>query len=171
MRQILRRRELVEDEWRYLEEAPAGPSLIVPVAQLLSTPEHWRGFEGRLGVRVEAATRVEELVPELGRLALIACHFPSAGDGRGYSFARLLRERYAFTGEVRAIGAVKCDQIFFMARSGFDSFELAPNEDPAAAIAAFTRFTVAYAPGSAAVSILAQRFRAQRSGRTISSNN
>jgi uncharacterized protein (DUF934 family) len=185
MRQILRRRELAEDEWHYLEELPAGPqglltsaggaaakaALIIPAAQLLSSPETWRGWTGRLGVRVEAAARVEELVPELERLALIAFQFPNVGDGRGYSFARQLRERYGFAGEVRATGAVKCDQIFFMARSGFDAFELAPNEDSAAAIAALSRFTVAYTPGIADLLIAAPRFRAQRSGRTISSNN
>ena len=171
MRKILRRRELVEDEWRYLEEQPSASSLIIPVAQLTGSPGNWRAWAGRLGVRVEAATRVEELSSELKRLELIAFHFPSAGDGRGYSFARLVRERYGFTGELRATGAVKCDQIFFMARSGFDSFELAPNEDPDAALRALSRFTVAYAPGVADLSIGAHRFRAQRSGRTISSNS
>src|SRR5579872_542533 len=186
MRKILRRRELVEDEWRYLEELPEGaaslaaaagtqgaarPALIIPVAQLSDEAHGWRSWSGRLGVRVEAGARVEELASELGRLELVAFKFPTAGDGRGYSYARLLRDRYGFTGEVRALGAVKCDQIFFMARSGFDSFELAPGEDVDAAVRALARYSVAYAPGVAHFSIRAQRFHAQRSGRAISSNS
>jgi uncharacterized protein (DUF934 family) len=186
MRKILRRREVVEDEWRYLEELPetlssvavaasapgaAQSALIIPVAQLSSAADTWHAWPGRLGVRVEAAARVEELASVLTRLELVAFAFPNAGDGRGYTYARLLRERYGFTGEVRATGAVKCDQIFFMARSGFDSFELAPGEDFDQALHALSRFSVAYAPGVAHLSILAQRFHAQRSGRTSSSNS
>jgi uncharacterized protein (DUF934 family) len=186
MRKILRRREIVEDEWCYLEELPGGAdglraaasaagaapvALIVPAAELTSASDSWRAWPGRLGVRVDAAARVEEIAGELARIELVALSFPGPGEGRGYSYARLLRERYAFTGELRAIGAVKCDQIFFMARSGFDSFELAPGEEFEAALRALSRFTVAYAPGAALPSILAQRFRDQRSGSTISSKS
>lgn len=180
MRQILRRREIVADEWRYLEEPPERASgtaasaeraaLIIPAAQL-SANAAWRHWEGRLGVRVEAAARVEELASELPRLELLAYPFSGPGEGRGYTYARLLRERYGFTGEVRAIGAVKQDQLFFMARSGYDAFELAAGEDFEAALQALARFTVAYQPGAPHPSVRAQRFFAQRSGSLISSNS
>ena len=182
MRKILRQRELVADEWRYLEELPEGPAslasagaarpaLIIPVAQLADAAYSSAAWAGRLGVHVESGARVEDIANDLGRLELVAFKFPTTGDGRGYSYARLLRDRYGFRGEVRALGAVKCDQIFFMARSGFDAFELAPGEDVEAAIRALSRYSVAYAPGVAHASIRAQRFHAQRSGRAISSNS
>jgi uncharacterized protein (DUF934 family) len=61
---------------------------------------------------------------------LIAVRFPKFGDGRGYSIARLLRERYGYRGELRAVGDVLRDQLLFMKRSGFDSFSLREDQDP-----------------------------------------
>ena len=160
MRHILRRRELIADDWRYLgEEAAGGDALIVPLAELRNHPERWRAWAGRLGVRLTPADAVEELAAELPRLALVAVEFPNPGDGRGYSAARLLRERLGFTGELRAVGAgVRQDQAFLLARCGFDALELAPGEDPQQARRALQRYDVAYQPGAAAVALRRQRF-------------
>jgi len=88
--------------------------------------------------------------------------FPNPSDGRGYSQARLLRERLGFRGELRAVGAgVRQDQVFLLARCGFDALELAAGEDAQAARRALERYDVAYQPGSAAVGLRAQRFSAQ----------
>ena len=85
--------------------------------------------------------------------------FPNPGDGRGYSQARLLRERLGFRGELRALGAgVRQDLVFLLARCGFDTLELAAGEDAAAAQRAFTRYDVAYQPGAAQVNVRRQRF-------------
>ena len=85
--------------------------------------------------------------------------FPNPGDGRGYSQGRLLRERFGFTGELRAVGAgVRQDQVFLLARCGFDALELAAGEDPQAALAALSRYDVAYQPGAPQVAIRRQRF-------------
>lgn len=70
--------------------------------------------------------------------------FPKFADGRGYSAARLLRERYGFTGELRSIGDVLIDQLFFMARCGFDSFDLREDQDIEDALKAFSTFSVTY---------------------------
>jgi len=150
MRHILRRREWVEDEWRYLGEADAGAAaLIVPLAELRTPGAPWRTHCGRLGVRLGPADRVEELAAELPALALVAVEFPNPGDGRGYSAARLLRTRYAFSGELRAVGAgVREDQVFLLARCGFDALELAPGEDPEAARRALARYDVGYQAGA-----------------------
>jgi uncharacterized protein (DUF934 family) len=95
----------------------------------------------------------------LPRLKLVAIEFPNAGDGRGYSQAQLLRERLGFVGELRALGAgVRQDQVFFLARSGFDTLELAAGEDVAAAVRAFERYDVGYQPGAAQVQLRRQRF-------------
>ena len=160
MRHILRRHEWVADEWRNLgEEAADGDALIVPLAHLRADPERWRARPGRLGVRLTPAEPVEDLAAELPRLSLVAVEFPNAGDGRGYSAGRLLRERLGFTGELRAVGAgVRQDQVFLLARCGFDAMELAPGEDPEAARRALQRYDVAYQPAAAGVTLRRQRF-------------
>jgi uncharacterized protein (DUF934 family) len=93
----------------------------------------------------------EPLLPWLAKVPLIAIHFGSSGEGRGYTLGRLLRERHGYQGELRAVGAVRVDQIFFLARCGFDAFDLADGEDPALAIAQLERFSVAYQSGPASL--------------------
>ena len=161
MRFILRQREIVADEWSHLgEELAADAPLVVPLAELRAEPR-WRTRPGRLGARIQPADRVEELFGVLQRLELIAVEFPSPGDGRGYSQGRLLRERYRFRGELRAVGAgVKQDQVFLLSRCGFDAIELAPGENLEAARRALARYTVAYQPGAAGIALAAQRFPA-----------
>jgi uncharacterized protein (DUF934 family) len=160
MRHILRRHEWVADEWRYPgEDAAADAGVIVPLAQLRSEPERWQLRRGPLGVRLAPADAVEELAAGLPRLALVAVEFPSPSEGRGYSQARLLRERFGFRGELRAVGAgVRQDLVFILARCGFDALELAPGEDPEAARRALARYDVAYQPGAPQVAIRRQRF-------------
>jgi len=82
--------------------------------------------EGRpVGVRIEPDQRVEDLAYDLPRLALVAAAFPKFRDGRAYSTAALLRERFAYGGEVRAVGDVLREQAYEMVRCGFDAFEAA----------------------------------------------
>jgi uncharacterized protein (DUF934 family) len=161
MRYILRQREWVPDEWRYSgEERAAGTPLIVPWAELRADPARW-AEHARLGVRLSPTDAVEELAALLMRLELIAIEFPNAGDGRGYSQAHLLRERLHFKGELRAVGAgVRQDQVFFLARTGFDVLELAAGEDPQAAVRAYGRYDVAYQPGASQIALRRQRFYA-----------
>jgi uncharacterized protein (DUF934 family) len=112
-----------------------------------------------LGVSLKPADKIEDLAPFLARVSLVTIEFPGPGDGRGYTQARLLRERYKFAGEVRAVGAgVKMDLLFFMARSGIDAFDLAPGEDFASAQQALSKYNVAYQPGAAHSSVQRQRF-------------
>jgi uncharacterized protein (DUF934 family) len=164
MRYILRRREIVADEWHHLgESAPEGCPLIVPLAQLRQDPLRWRQWPGALGVRLAPDGAPEDLIADLPGLDLVAVEFPHTGEGRGYSLGRLLRERLGFRGELRAVGAgVRQDQVFLMSRCGFDSLELAAGEDLEAARRALQRYDVAYQAGSAdagaAVTIRAQRF-------------
>ena len=80
----------------------------------------------------------------LARARVIAVNFPKYGDGRGYSIARLLRERYGYKGELRAVGVVARDHLQLMAQCGFDAFQLREGEDAQAALAAFDDFSEAY---------------------------
>jgi len=74
----------------------------------------------------------------------VEIHFPKFGDGRGYSIARLLRQRYSYQGELRAVGQFTRDHLLFMERVGFDAFELREGEDAAEALGAFHDFSVTY---------------------------
>jgi uncharacterized protein (DUF934 family) len=160
MRRILRRHEVVADEWRpFGEDASDVDSVIVPLAELRKDTAAWLAREGRLGVRLAPAESVESLADILPRLALVAVEFPNVGDGRGFSYGRLLRERLRFKGELRAVGAgVKQDKIFLLARCGFESFELPPEENAAEALAALRRYDVVYQPAEPIEGIRQQRF-------------
>jgi uncharacterized protein (DUF934 family) len=165
MRRVLRQREIIADDWRHFEEegVAAGDArgLIVPLPELRAHLQTRSAHAGPLGLRIGPADKVEDLAADLARLALIAVEFPSPTEGRGYTQGRLLRGRYGFAGELRAVGAaVKRDLIFALARCGFDAFEVAPGEDLAACAHAYCRYTVAYQPGAPGSMTLRQRFYA-----------
>ena len=86
---------------------------------------------------------------QIGALGIIAVNFPKYGDGRGYSIGRLLRERYGYKGELRAVGVVARDHLQQMAQCGFDAFLLREGEDAQAALAAFDDFSEAYQASAA----------------------
>ncbi|HWZ61844.1 MAG TPA: DUF934 domain-containing protein [Steroidobacteraceae bacterium] len=159
MRHILRRHEIEADDWAHLgEEVAPGGALIVPLTALRAEPGRWASWAGALGIRLGPTEPVEDLTAGLPHIGLIAVEFAHSGDGRGYSQGRLLRTRLSFRGELRAVGAgVRQDQIFLLARCGFDAFELAPGEDLEAARRALSRYSVAYQPGAPGVSLSRQR--------------
>jgi uncharacterized protein (DUF934 family) len=148
MRRIILDGEVVTDPWRHVDEDPGGRggALIFPLSRWRAERRRWWLWAGRPGVRIGPQDGVEELAADLRRLALVAIEFPVPGEGRGYSQARLLRERHGFLGQLRAVGCVQRDHLFFLARCGFDAFELAPGEDPRQAVTALRDFQVAYQP-------------------------
>jgi uncharacterized protein (DUF934 family) len=121
----------VADPWRTLREgesAPPSGHAIFPLDWWKQERDAFAGSHAPLGLRLEPDARLEDIVDDLPRFALIAIVFPKFGDGRGFSLAHLLRTRRGFTGEIRATGEVLFDQLQAMARSGFDAFEIV---DPA----------------------------------------
>jgi len=149
MAQIIKHRALIQDSWQLLEQAPAGalPSsgdVIVPLALWRSERESLSSRLGHVGVWLEADADPEAIAPDLARIELIAVRFASFTDGRGYSLARLLRERYGYRGELRAIGDVLRDQLYYLSRCGFDAFALRPDQDAEQALCAFSDFSEAY---------------------------
>jgi uncharacterized protein (DUF934 family) len=159
MRRILRRREIVADDWCHSGETAApDAALIVPLSELRAAAGRPEQRPRRLGVTIAPEDRVEDLAADLARLGLIAVQFPTVGDGRGYSQGRLLRDRLGFAGELRAVGAgVRQDQIYLLVRCGFDSMELAAGQDLDAALRAWSRYDVAYQPGDARSAVGRQR--------------
>jgi len=149
MRQVIKGRQVVGDDWIYAEKdcAPTGGRTVLPLADFLAARAAGVADAASLGVKLLPADDEAALEPYLADLPLVAVEFPSTGEGRGYTQARLLRERHGYRGELRAIGAVRVDQIWFLARCGFDVFDLAGGEDPAVAIAQLERFSVVYQPG------------------------
>jgi uncharacterized protein (DUF934 family) len=148
-RRLLRDGRIVDDDWSYLAEAEGNPAaaLILTLAQWQTERDAWIARGGRLGVVLSPAHKVEILAPDISRFALIGADFSGPSEGRGYSQARLLREHWKFDGELRATGYVRRDQVFFMARCGFNSFEL-PDADIEDAHTALSTFSWAYQPSN-----------------------
>ncbi|HEX6267434.1 MAG TPA: DUF934 domain-containing protein [Burkholderiales bacterium] len=95
-------------------------------------------------LRLEPGDDPEKFVERLREATRVEVHFPKFGDGRGFSIARLLRQRYGYKGELRAVGQFTRDHLFFMERVGFDAFELREGEDAEEALAAFHDFSSGY---------------------------
>jgi uncharacterized protein (DUF934 family) len=95
-------------------------------------------------LRLEPGDDLADVAHRLGAALRVEVNFPSLTDGRGYSTARLLRERFGYRGELRAVGDVQRDQLFNLARCGFDAFLLRKDEDAADALAALNDFSEAY---------------------------
>ena len=93
---------------------------------------------------LEASDDPALVAAALGEARVVAVRFPKFGDGRAYSIARLLRERYGYKGELRAIGEIGRDHLYYLSQCGFDAFELRAGEDPEEALAGFGDFSTSY---------------------------
>jgi len=132
---LLKNGEVVADPWQHVgatDELPREGPVVVPLERWKAEGQTLRARNAPLGVRLANTQAVAELAADLERLDLIELEFPKFVDGRAYTQARLLRERYGYRHELRATGNVLRDQLQFMQRCGFDAFEIA---DPAAAAA------------------------------------
>ncbi len=160
MRLLDKAGRIVEDAYvRVADDAPLpeGVPVLVSAARFRADPAAFARREAPVGVIWPNNINVAELAPHLGRLALVALVFPSFRDGRAYSQARLLRERHGFRGELRATGQVLRDQFLFLARAGFDAFEVSKDADVPAFAAALTRYSVFYQPAADDRLIVARR--------------
>lgn len=144
--QIIENGALVDDAWQHVAdgaELPAGP-VIVSLDRYIEQRDVLRQRAAGVGVRVRSDQGAPLVAPYAAELALIAIEFPTFKDGRGYTTARLLRERFGYVGQLRAVGDVLRDQLFYMTRCGFDAFELKAGKDAVGALAAFRDFSVTY---------------------------
>lgn len=149
---IIKQRRLANDNWRLLEGSeedaaarlPSAGDVIVPLSMWRARRGELASHGGRLGLLVDGEDDPAEFGHDLSRVALIAVRFPKFTDGRGFSLAHLLRTRYAFRGELRAVGDIFRDQLPLLESCGFDAFELRAGEDPQAALSSFDAITEAY---------------------------
>lgn len=152
MQKIIKNNALVEDAWYTVSEPAPGENVEIPSSGAVIVPlsvwkNHREALLARhtpLGLLVEGDTEPTDITPDLSHFGVIAVYFPNFGDGRGYSLARLLRERHGYTGEIRAIGDVLRDQLFYLARCGFDAFVIRADRDAAEALASLADFTEVY---------------------------
>jgi uncharacterized protein (DUF934 family) len=146
MQKIIKDREIVDDNWQHLDDEAAlvAGNITVSITRWQEQHETLSRHEGGLGIRLSGDDPLEEIVPDLGRFQLIVLLFPAFTDGRCYSYARLLRDRYHFKGEIRAQGDVLYDQLFYMSQCGINSFELANPNRLVQALAAFDDFSESY---------------------------
>ncbi|MGZ9014228.1 MAG: DUF934 domain-containing protein [Burkholderiales bacterium] len=154
---LIRHRKLAIDNWQLLDmlevgedgalpPLPAG-QIIVPIAAWRRARAQLLEREGGIGVSLSASDEPADIADDLGHFEVIAVQFPSFTDGRGYSIGRLLRERYGWSGELRAIGDIQRDQLFYLMRCGFDAFALREGEDVEVALRAFGDFSERYQSG------------------------
>lgn len=153
MTTIIKNREAVADDYTLvkLAEGETADSVALPAGALIMPLAVWQARKTELqsrgtpiGVWLDVTEGPEAIAGELAAFAVIGVNFPKFTDGRGYSTARLLRERYGYTGELRAIGDVLHDQLFLMSRCGFDAFALKEGKDVEKAVAAFDTFKMPY---------------------------
>ena len=147
MPRIIQGGKVVEDGWVQLaDDAPVPPDgdVIVSLRRWTAEREALLARRGRTGVRLVGGDSLEALAPDLPRIPVVALAFPNFKDGRSFSFARLLRERYGYKGQVRAVGDVLRDQLLYMRRCGVDTFELRADKSADDALKAFAELTVAY---------------------------
>jgi uncharacterized protein (DUF934 family) len=143
--QIIRNRALVDDDFAHVPdgaELPDGKPIVTLARYRAATAELLARYP-ELGVRIPS-DKLPSDIPDLARLALIAIEFPRFSDGRGYSVARMLRDRHGFKGELRAVGWVLRDNLLYMDRCGINAFELKPGKPLESALEAFREFSVTY---------------------------
>ena len=127
-------------------DLPDDGAVLISAARFLENPESLSHRPGKTGVIWPNNRDVDDLVPYLDRLAVVALVFPTFRDGRAYSQARLLRERHGFRGELRATGQVLRDQFLFMLRAGFDALDAKKASDAEAFALTPERYSVFYQP-------------------------
>jgi uncharacterized protein (DUF934 family) len=142
---------VIADPWRHLadeETLPEAGPVTVSWERWVKERDAIGREQGELGVRVPNIVAGSEIGADAGRFGLIVLVFPNFSDGRAYSQARILRSRFGFSGELRATGGVLRDQLQFMQRCGFDTFEVSDRAIEENWFAALGEFDLFYQPAA-----------------------
>ena len=147
MPKIIIKDKIVDDKWEvlpkaFLGEPPVNKLLLLPMKYWLEHSENLR--LPVLGIWIDSDEEVEDIGEKANMFPVIAINFPSFTDGRGFTAGRLLRERYGYNGQLRAIGHVIRDQLFNLKRCGFDAFQLRDGTDLEEALKSLNDFSVTY---------------------------
>ena len=149
---IIKNKSVVEDDWNVLHliESDTAEAVAVPAGKIIVPLKVWLAQSNSLqhrsdvGVWFASDERAEDLQADVSKLSVIAIDFPKFADGRGYSIAYHLRVRFGYRGELRAIGDVLRDQLFYMQRVGFDAFAIRADKDIQEAVKSLSDFSLSY---------------------------
>lgn len=159
---LIKQGKIVSDPWTFVaddEDIPTATPVIVSLQRWKKEKELLADHIAPYGVWLSSADRPEDIADDVHRFDVVAIDFPTFKDGRPYSAARLLRDRYKYDGELRAVGNVLRDQLMFMMRCGFDAFDLEKPGDAAQWTDAIKEIAVFYqsaADGARSVPVLRQ---------------
>lgn len=146
---LIKNNRVGEDTWIYVDDdtdLPVSESVIVSLHRWRDEQDTLSKRNAPLGIRLRSDQPPSEITDNLDRFDVIALDFPAFTDGRAYSYARLLRERMGFSGEIRAVGNVLRDQLPLMQRCGFNAFEVAGTVIGEKWLAVFQEINVVYQP-------------------------
>jgi len=144
--QLIKDKQVIDNTWTYLSndaELKDG-DITVSTDRWLQDKAELLNHEGKVGVRITPESSIDEIVNDLPHIELIELDFPDFADGRLFSHAWLLRNRYQYQGEIRATGNYMSGQVFYLSRVGVNAFSVEKNEDVPAALTALNDFTVKY---------------------------
>jgi len=153
MTRIIRQKSIVEDHWNVVrlagDETASALKLndgdhLFPLSVWQARKQEIISSYKRIGLWLDSHEAVEAIADDLHYFQVVGINFPKFADGRGYSLARLLRDRHQYEGEIRAIGDVLQDQLFYLKRSGFDAFAVRADRDIESALAALDTFPETY---------------------------
>jgi uncharacterized protein (DUF934 family) len=146
--QIIKDNQITNDTWEHRpDDTELGDGdVTISLARLQQNGKESSNRKGKLGVRILPSDSLEGIADYLPKLALIELHFPELADGRLFSHAWLLRNRYHYTGEIRATGHYLPDQVFYLSRVGVNSFFPEKSGDLSVTLASLNDFSVKYQP-------------------------
>lgn len=153
MSKIIKNDKIVDDAWNVLKLAEGqipetveltNQTVLLPLAVWQARKPEIIARNAPIGIWLDSSEGPEAIAGDLEHFSVIGINFPKFADGRGYSTARLLRERYNYRGEIRAIGDVLQDQLFFMKRCGFDAYAVREDKNIEAALAGLRDFSETY---------------------------
>ena len=148
---LIKQGKVTRDPWTFVpdgEDIPMSMPVIVTLERWMAERDRLTGHNAPFGIRLRSDEQPEDIADDVHRFDVIALEFPAFKDGRAYSSARLLRERFGYEGELRAVGNVLRDQLMFMVRCGFDAFELDKDADAERWTEAIDEISVFYQPAA-----------------------
>ncbi|MEI7429147.1 MAG: DUF934 domain-containing protein [Betaproteobacteria bacterium] len=153
MSKLIKNGQIIDDTWQVLKlaEGENAETVALPQKAALFPLAVWQvrkaeilARNSEIGIWLESGEDPEAIAGDLSLIAVIGVNFPKFADGRSYSTARLLRERFGYQGEIRALGDVLQDQLFFMKRCGIDAYVVRADKDIEAALTGLAVFSDSY---------------------------
>ena len=144
--QIIKDKQIVENTYRYLadDESLSNGNITVSLARWQQEKAQLLSHDGQVGLRLTIEDDVTLIADDLNKIALIELNFPAFTDGRLFSRAKLLRIRFGYQGEIRAVGNFMLDQVFYLSKIGVNAFHLNNEEQLPVALATLDDFSISY---------------------------